>query len=251
MSVLKTFWRLQLLWLLLISVLFAAVGALSGAGADALARAPVWMGMALLLASYPAGIGTHDVVLPGGEPSPAGLGAFLATSLSVTLVTFAFANWVAPRLLPAGPGAGLPDVAAMTLGELTRALHSARPTGTTPPATVEAWLPYNHLAFHYVRRLEGMLVPALLAWVGLFTGYWSQRLRPRSLRRLVQWSMGAFLVAATYFAGENGYELIVLQAAGPAEFAGDLILIVPGTLMLALGMTTFVATTRGGAGSSA
>lgn len=245
MKVLKAFWSLQLLWLLLISALFVSLGALSGSGSDTLARAPAWMGMVLLLAAYPAGLGSADAVFQGAQASPARLGAFGAASLSATLVAFAFVNGAAPSLLTAGLRGGLPDAAAMTLGELARAMDGARPVRELPPATVDAWLGYNHLAFHYVRRLEGTLAVALLAWVGLLTGYWSRRLRPRPLRRMAQWGMGAFVVVTTYFAGENGYELIVLRAAGPVEFAGDLVLVVPATLVGALGLATFAATASG------
>ena len=53
-----------------------------------------------------------------------------------------------------------------------------------------------------------------------------------------QWGIAAFLLVSTYFAGENGYEMILTHIGGPAEFVGDLVLIVPGTLIIGLGFAT-------------
>lgn len=46
---------------------------------------------------------------------------------------------------------------------------------------------------------------------------------------------------STYLAGENSFELIALQAAGPAFFAAWLVLIVPGALTIGLGWPTAMA----------
>jgi hypothetical protein len=61
------------------------------------------------------------------------------------------------------------------------------------------------------------------------------------MRQAQYWAMGLFLVIATYFAGENGYEMVVLRAVGPAAFAADFRLIVPGVLVIGLGWPTILS----------
>lgn len=249
MRILATFWRFELLWLALLTVLFSVLGGVSGSGAGPLERLPAWFASALLLAAYPAGLASHSVVFAERGHLQRRLGLFLLAAVSVSLVAFVQANWVGPALLSGGAGDGALDPASLTLGQLRTAIRAVRPPAETSIGSLELWLPYNRLAFHYVQRMEGMLVPALLAWVGVGVGFWSGRVPARSWRRAIQWGVGAFVVVSTYFATENGYELIVLRAAGPAEFAGDLILIVPGTLLLALGLATGAALLGSGDGT--
>jgi hypothetical protein len=201
--------------------------------------------MAVVLAAYPAGIGVSGLVPGAGRWSIAGLALFAGAAISASAAAFVLANWVAPAVLPPDPATGAPLVQSLTLGAMTDSLGvlgQALPTG---PATAEAWRPYNHLAYHYVRRTDGMVLPALFAWVGLLAGHGSAVIRVAPLRRLVRWSLGAFLLVSTYLAGENGYEMVALRSAGHAEFAADFVLIVPGTLIVGLGLAAVSRAARG------
>lgn len=79
----------------------------------------------------------------------------------------------------------------------------------------------------------------MFASIGMLAGLWAGWTRRRELVHAQYWAMGLFLVMSTYLAGENSYELIALQAAGPAFFAGFFVLIVPSILLIGLGWATF------------
>ena len=96
------------------------------------------------------------------------------------------------------------------------------------------WQRPNQLVWLYYRRIESAALPFLFTWLGVLTGFWSRRLARREITLAVQWAMGLFLAMSTYLVGENSYELIVLRSAGPIFFAADLILVVPGLLVVGL-----------------
>lgn len=248
MSLAKTFWRTMAIWTAIIAGILIGITALTGGASELLASAPLWIGMAFLLAAYPAGIATVDHVLPDRTLSAASLATFTAVAASAAFAAFLLTNWVGPALQPSPASGLLADPSSMTLGELGEQLRVAGERARGGPDTAENWLPFNWLAWHFVRRTDGMLLPALFAGVGLLTGYWSRRIPRADLRRLVEWGIGAFLMISTYMAGENGYELILMRIGGPAEFVGDLVLIVPGTLIVGLGLATvadMLSDTRG------
>ncbi len=243
------FWKWIIVWTVAGTALFVGVGVMTIEAYAPLRTAPVWLGMALVLAAYPAGIATAAHVWEEGRFSLERLAVFAGAAISVSVVAFVLANGVAPRALSPDPVLEATSALSLTLGELRDSLHVLSRALPTEPSDAEAWLPYNHLAYHYVRRTDGMLLPALFAWVGLFVGYWSAGIHEALLRRLPQWGLGAFLLVSTYFAGENGYEMIVLRSAGRAEFVADLVLIVPGTLLIGLGVATVAHAWRAGEAS--
>jgi len=235
-DVLTTFWRGTLGWTALLAVGLLLVSALSGSIADALSQAPVWLVMALTLAAYPGGLVAAEPVFADDRASIPRACVLLGAGLSASFLAFIVTNFVAPALVDAPSGDVFGATHGMDLGALAAALSAAREAAEGGPATPEGWLPYNHLAFHYVRRTDGMLLPTLFSVVGLLSGYWTRSMDRRALRTLSTWGLGGFLLVATYMAGENGYELVVVRAAGPVEFVGDLALIVPGTLIVALAL---------------
>jgi hypothetical protein len=230
------FWRSTAAWAALLAVGLVLVSAISGSFTDALANVPVWLVMAFVLAAYPGGLAASAPVFAEERGWLGRSMALLVAGLSASFLAFFATNFVAPALIDASPGDVFGATHGMDIGELRASLGSAREVAEAGPSTTESWLPYNHLAFHYVRRLDGMLLPVLFAAVGLLTGYWTSAVADRGLRSLYTWGMGGFLLVATYLAGENGYELIVTRASGPVEFAGDLVLIVPGTLIVGLAL---------------
>ena len=233
MKIAVVFWRSTLAWAALLAVGLLLVSALSGSLADAISNAMVWLVMALVLAAYPGGLSAAKPVFADEDRWAARAGALLAAGLSASLVAFLVTNFVAPALIDSPPGDAFDATHGMDIGELRAALIAAREAAEAGPRTPEAWMPYNHLAFHYVRRFDGMLLAVLFAAVGLLTGRWTSA-ADRGVRSLCTWGLGGFLLLATYMAGENGYELVVTRAAGPVDFVGDLVLIVPGTLIVGL-----------------
>jgi len=240
-SVVSRFWRSTLLWTALLAAGLLLATAASGSLRQALAQAPAWLGMAFVLAAYPGGLAVARGVFDDHPGWVSRSFVLLSAGVSASVLAFVVMNLVAPALIEAPPAGRLGNTHGMDLGELAAALAAARQAAEAGPPTPDGWLTYNHLAFHYVRRVDGMLLPTLLALVGLLTGYWT-RVRPvaRRLGSLGEWAMGVFLLVATYMAGENGYELIVLRAGGPVEFVGDLVLIVPGALLVGLGLAVAV-----------
>ncbi|MGD2069317.1 MAG: hypothetical protein PVI57_11640 [Gemmatimonadota bacterium] len=249
MRILIGFWRSLAVWTAFIAILLGAVTLLTGSGARVMAQVPLWLGMAFTLAAYPAGVAVSGAVLrPDHGRRGVTLGLFAGSAVGASVLAFLLLNWVAPALLSPSAAPGFPEAAGMTLGQLAERLGAAAPRDSG--GTAADWLTYNHLAYHFVRRTDGMVLPALFACVGLLTGPWARRLPPATGRAAL-WGMGLFLTVTTYLAGENGYELIVLRMAGPAEFAADLVLIVPGTLILALALPTIADLLGGGDPSAA
>ena len=238
MRVLSSFWWRMVLWTGVISGILLGITVLTVEGGGVLISAPLWIGTAFVLAAYPAGIAVADDVIPNRGIRVSAVGMFMATAVSASLAAFVLANWLAPALLSSVSTGGLPDPAGMTLGEMRTELGVLGERARGGPATADNWLPFNHLAYHYVRRTDGMMLPALFACVGLFVGYWSRRIGRIEIRRMGLWGIAAFLLVSTYFAGENGYEMILIHIGRPAEFVGDLVLIVPGTLIIGLGFAT-------------
>ncbi len=234
MKIVATFWKWLAIWTGLVGALYVDASLLGGGGAGVRAL-PVSLGMALVLASYPAGIAVSGSVFGNGGPSRSQLTAFVEAAVSACVVLFLLTNWLAPAVAEAGVG---PAGGHLPWPQLRAAVQDLAVTTSAGPATVDAWLPFNEMAFNYVRRTDGTVLPALFACVGLLVGYWAPRLGRPGLTRLAHWGVGLFLMVSTYFAGENGFEMIVLQSAGPVAFAADLVLIVPGTLIIGLGLAT-------------
>lgn len=178
--------------------------------------------LAFTLAAYPAGLSTAHALWEPGEEVRRVAGTAVAAGLACGGL-FVVVNYVAP------PG-------GVSLPELRRLLADAWERATAAGPSIDAWLPFNELAFQYTRRVDAMVLPLLFGGVGAFLGYWTADHPRPPVARAAQWILGAFLLVTTYFAGENGWELIVLRAAGPVPFVGDLALIVPGALALGLGL---------------
>ncbi len=126
----------------------------------------------------------------------------------------------------------------MDLAELRRRVLSGREAAEAaePGSAASRWQLANRLAWHYVRRTDGSVLPILFAVIGVLAGYWGRWSTGRlDLRRVQHWALGLFLVVSAYLAGENSYELLVLRSAGPVFYAGDLVLVVPAALALGLG----------------
>jgi uncharacterized membrane protein len=217
--------------------------ALLGGGHEGVLRSLlVWGAFALTLAAFPAGIAVARDVFPGGRLALGPLAWASGACALVSLLVLVLAGWLGPMALR-GNADRADDPMTMTLGELRDAARAAAERAeAAPDPTLADWLPANRLAWHYVRRTDGSALPFMFGLLGLLVGYWSSKVERVELVRAQQWAMGIFLLVSTYLAGENGFELVAMRSSGPAFFAGDFVLIVPATLLVALGWSTLVAT---------
>lgn len=248
MRLLLRFWLAVGVWTALLLSLLLAVSFLSGQSAREVGGSLVsWLGLALALAAYPAGVhASGEVFREGGGVMRRAVTVALAAA-SVSVLLLGPGNFVAPvaqRWLASVADVEVAEAepAVMTLTELQAAAREAaeQARSAAAGAATHDWLVANRLAWHYVRRTDGTALPFLLGIVGLLTGFWASGFERRELRQAQFWGVGLFLVMATYLVGENSYELIVLRSAGPVYFAGDLVLVVPALLALGMGWPTVV-----------
>lgn len=242
MALISKFLTQLAIWTGLLLLAFTALSALGG-WTEAIAHLPAWAGRALGLAAFPAGLAVSRDVLPDGLPSRSVLGTMLGLTVGLSVTTFALANWVGPaaqRSIGQDVGLNGVEAATMSYGTLRREVVSAIDVAEqrAEVSTIEHWLPANALLWQHDMRTLGSVLPFLFGWIGVLVGFWT-RLTPRAdLRQAQHWALGLFLVMSTYLAGENSYELIVLNAAGPAFFAGLFVLFIPTMLVFGLGWPT-------------
>jgi len=241
------FWKHLLLWTGILLVLLLAVTAVAGrAPREVLASLPVWLGLALALAAYPAGVAVAADTLPAGKLEPRRIVSVGLAAAAVSMLMLTLGNVAGPRLARslAVPGAAtdVTEPSYLTYTELKAAARAAVETAEALPGapTVEGWREANLLAWHFIRRTDGTALPLLFAMVGVLCGFWAGRTRRRDLRRTQLWAMGLFLLLSTYLAGENSFELIATRTAGPAFFAADFVLVVPCLLIVGIGWPTIV-----------
>ena len=234
------------IWTAILLVLLSLIGLVLGQGfAEVLSHWPVWGGLALVLSAFPAGIAVVDDVFPrtGGVDVRA-FGWGTASAGTVALVTFVLVAYLGPAAVR-GDGSNVApgEPNAMTLNQLKREAQLAAvqvEQAVGRDGLSMEWRKANILVWHYTRRLAGVAQPLLFAAIGVLTAFWARRLGKRELARVLYWTMGLFLVVSTYLAGENGFELVVLQSAGPVFFVGLFVLIIPPALVLGLGIPTAV-----------
>ncbi len=240
MRLVLRFWLHTAVWTGLILAILLAISLATGMGSESFRKLPIWLGLALTLAPFPAGIAVTKLVFPAGRLSVRNGFTVVAAAGLVAVALFLVGNFVAPRFVTSSEAG---DPAAMTLGQLhAAAKEAAVESSNVVTPTAGDWYQANRLAWHFVRRTDGAVLPMMFGLLGLLVGYWSTRTPRREWQQAQQWAMGLFLLMSTYLAGENSYELIVVRAAGPVDFAGDFVLIVPSILIIGLGWATVVET---------
>ena len=243
-KVIAKFWTALAVWAIGIDLFLGLMDLTSPReGGGFLTGLVTWGGMSLVLAAFPAGLAASRAVL-GEEFAWRRWMAFGVIAASASAALFILAGWIGPAILSNAVGpeqASHPAV--MSLGELRgslrEALDAARALG--PTASRDDWFRANELAFHYFSRVDGSAMPFLFAWFGVFTGFWLRLVPHKQLRLAQVWGIGILLVITTYFAGENSFELIVMQSAGFAGFAADIRLIVPMVGVAVLGWPTLLS----------
>ena len=253
MKVILRFWMYAGIWAIALYVLLVGVTVVMGQPfGDVVTNLPVWGGLALVLAAFPAGVTVSgDVLGSVHEVDKVGDGWWRPPLLltvgaaGIAAVFFVMAGYLGPavaRSMAGEAGAlAIVEPTHLSLGELRQALIAATDEAERSGAsTIENWLPANRLAWHYFTRTDSSVLPIFFALIGVLVGFWSRLTPRRQLQQAQQWAMGLFLLVTTYFAGENGYEMVILRAAGPAAFAADFRLLIPPTLVMALGWPTLL-----------
>ena len=226
------------------TTLFLFATGFSGSGPWSVwGRLPALAGFALILACFPAGLSTGaDALATPRRFLREGLELTLA-AVVVIVISFVVLQYVAPRALAANRTE--PSEAAepreMTFPELRDYLREVVPAAEARSRTdLEAWRIANTAVFEHERRLAHSSLPFFFTWLGILGGFWARRIEHRQARLAHLLLFGFVLLVATYFAGENGYELVAARMAGQAYFAAWFIVIVPGALGLGLGWPTLV-----------
>ncbi len=249
MKVLLKFFAAVAVWTAILLALLSGISIVGGQGlAEVLSHLPFWGGLAFVLSAFPAGIAVVDDVFPrSGGIDVRTFGVAAAGAVTLALLTFMLVAYAGPAAVRGAMSTdsrvavGEPN--AMTLSDLKRdaqlaAQEMEREVGLDGLSM--DWQKANILVWHYTRRLAGIAQPLLFAAIGLLIGFWARRLGKRELAQVLYWAMGLFLVVSTYLAGENSFELVVLQAAGPVFFAGLFVLIIPPVLVLGLAVPTAI-----------
>ena len=247
MSVLLKFFSAVLVWAAVLLVLLSGVSLVGGGSiSSVLGHLPVWGGLALVLSAFPGGVAVVDAVLPPtGGLDLRSFGIAAGAVAAVAVITFLLVAYIGPAAVRAGTADGVDaEASAMTLGtlraEAQRAALEVEAAVGVDGLSLD-WQAANILVWHYTRRLAGVVQPFLFAAIGLLVAFWGRRMQRGEVAQVFYWMVGLFLVCSTYLAGENSFELVVLQAAGPVFFAGLFVLIVPPVLLLGLGVPTAVA----------
>ena len=251
------FWTKLLMWTGILFLILITVSLVSGQSVGTvMAHIPVWGGLALVLAAFPAGLAVSEQTVPDAETGAgagAGAGAIVRpiihmtlAAMLVSLFTFVLAGWVGPAavrwLNRDAPQTALMEPAEMSLGTLRSELKAAIVTAEADSATepILRWRTANQLGWHYFSRVDGSTLPVLFGWIGVLLGFWSRLSGRSDFRQAQHWAMGLFLMMVTYLAGENGYEMVVLHSGRFAGFAAGFRLIVPGALVIGLGWPTIM-----------
>ncbi len=248
MRLVLRFWIALGVWAAILLSLLLGVSLLSGQPPREVAgNLGSWLGLALALAAYPAGIRVSDEVFREGDGLLRRVAAATLAAASVSILLLGPGNFIAPRAqrwLTSEVSAEklTAEPSLMSLSRLRAAAREAaeQASRAEPAAASQSWVEANRLEWHYVRRTDGTALPFLLGLVGLLMGFWASGFERRELRLAQFWGVGLFLVLATYLVGENSYELIVLRSMGPVNFAGDLVLVVPALLAVGMGWPTAV-----------
>jgi len=236
-------------WTVVLMLAFTALAAGSPAGPAA--ALPASAGLALVLAAFPAGIVVSGEILPDGPPlRPAALRSFGLLLLGLGGTTLLLTGFLGPMAYARLAGDAADPVRALTLVELRSAIReaeaAARQVAGLDPTTIGNWLQVNTMTWEFFVRVSAGVLAGLFGLLGLASGFWARRLPGPEWRLTQHLTLGLVLTVATYLSNENGFEWIVLQAAGPVPFAGLFSLVVPSLLCVGVGWPTVLEVGAGG-----
>ena len=220
----RVFWKFllaEVTWTTAIFLLIVPITILSGDVNDTAIHVR-WLGRAIGLAAFPAGIVVAgDIFVAPFRWRPL-LYTLLAASL-VALSVLGIFTFVVPVL---GRQARLAELM----------LHMSDATAS--------WELRNDAAWQWYITLLSPVFALLHAAIGVMVGVWAGYAMPAAFRRLLYWIVGLGLVVSGYSVFDTTYESVVLHTAAPVEFAAFYTLLVPLGICAGLGLPT-LALVRG------
>ena len=93
------FWTKLMMWTGILFLILISVSLVSGQSVGTvMAHIPVWGGLALVLAAFPAGLAVSEQTIPdtGAQPNVRPIVHMTLAAMLVSLFTFVLAGWVGP-----------------------------------------------------------------------------------------------------------------------------------------------------------
>lgn len=185
-----------------------------------------WLGRALELAAFPAGIAVARSAVTAGRSWRVVLETAAAAAI-VALGVSALVVW-----LPGVLGDGNRSVSRLAMVMQTSG-HS--------------WEALNDAGWWYYGALLSPVQSLLYAAIGFQLGIWGARAVTAALTRVLFWAVGLALVVSNFAVADTTYETIVLRTAADVRFAVLYALLLPAGLCAGLALPT-LALLRGPAG---
>jgi hypothetical protein len=214
MSTATRFVTAALLWAAGLAVLMVTADVM-GSEPLTIGRALRWVGSALGLAMYPAGVTIAPVLLAESRRWRL-LPQLLAAAIAIGAVVLAL-SLVVPH------------------GHSTRSLVDLLAVMGNP---AESWEARNDAAWKCVTALLAGPRALLFAAIGVQVGIWAEYAMPRALRRPLYWVVGIGLMVSGAAIADTTYEVIVLHTGADASFAGLYTLLLPLSVCAGLGLPT-------------
>lgn len=215
MKVFKRFLWAELVWATAIFLLILPITILSGDPLDG-ASLIRWLGRALGLATFPAGITVAGQVFAAPFRWRPLLEAIAAAVLCALLVLELFA-FVVPLLDQ-----------RMPLNELIFAMREAS----------GGWETRNDAAWQFYSIVFTPVTTMLHAAIGVQVGFWATHALPSPYRRLLYWLIGLGLLVTGFAVYDSTYETIVLHTEAYVDFAAFYTLLIPLGICAGLGLPT-------------
>jgi hypothetical protein len=193
-----------------------------------LAQYSRWLGRALGLAAFPAGIAASLTLGPPRLAWRVVLG-MAAAAVVVALTVFVLMAW-----LPA------------VLGDENRSLSRLALTMGTSGGS---WETLNDASWRYYEALLSPIQALLYAAIGFQIGIWGPRAVTPALSRVLYWGVGLGLVIVNFGVADTTYETIVLRTAADVRFAVAYAFLLPAGIAAGLSLPTLSVLCRSETGA--
>ena len=215
MKTVRRFLVAELVWA---SAIFLLIMPITIASSDPLTAEQYirWLGRALVLAAFPAGIAVGKEARSDPRPWRPVLGGLVAAS-AVALLLLA----VIAVLLPVvGDSLSLPLLADRM------------------SADSQSWETRNDAAWDLYGTLFVPVHTLLMAAIGMQVGVWASYALPAVLHRLLYWLVGLGLMLSGYSVSDTTYEVVVLHTAADVGFSAFYTLLLPAGICAGLALPT-------------
>jgi hypothetical protein len=222
MKVAGRFLLAELVWTAGIFVLMVPVALLDN-DPPSTAHIIRWLGRAVGLAAFPAGISIAPIVFADARVWRSLL-LGLAAASAVSLAKFVLIAVIPP----------LVSDDARTIPELLAVMRTAG----------ESWEARNAAAWSFYTGLFAPLDALLFAAIGVQVGVWARYSLPPSLRRALYWAVGLGLLISGYAVWDTTYEAVVIRTAGDVSFAAFYTVLIPASICAGLALPTLALVRR-------